>query len=306
MTTEDPATNPLSDGADDTGSQTRRTVIKRAGLATAWTVPAVQTLTMSGAWAAGSPGPPNGSGSITGQVVDATDGSPIQGATVTADSGQSDTTDASGHYTLTNVPAGGHNVTAMAGGYVSSTQGTTVPSGGTAVLNFALSNSTGGGAIRAVLTWGNSPSDLDLHVSGPVAGGGGGRFHVYYSNKRANDSTGDAYCELDIDDTDGNGPETQTITISDAEGDYVAGSYHVWVHNWSDNYLDNVNYSNSGATLNLFDRTSQVGSFSQTAASGDDGKFIWKVVEFNVDDAGNVSAVNALQTMADGSETSVF
>ena len=59
-------------------------------------------------------------GSITGQVTDASN-SPLSGATV-AYSGGSTTTDSTGHYTLSNVPAGSVTLTASLSGYQSATE----------------------------------------------------------------------------------------------------------------------------------------------------------------------------------------
>jgi hypothetical protein len=103
----------------------------------------------------GTPTPPPDPGNITGTVTDSSTGNPIQGATVTADTGESDTTDASGNYTLSSVSAGDHTVTASASGYVTQQQQTTVPSGGTTTLNFALDpEPTGGGTgtIKGTVT----------------------------------------------------------------------------------------------------------------------------------------------------------
>lgn len=63
----------------------------------------------------------------------------------------------------------------------------------------ALSPTLSANQIRIVLTWGASPSDLDshLHISNGVK--------IWYSNK-----TGDGL-RLDVDDTNGYGPETITI-----------------------------------------------------------------------------------------------
>jgi uncharacterized protein YfaP (DUF2135 family) len=262
----------------------------------------VQTLGMSGAAAQGSPPPNTQTGTLTGQVTNAANGSPLAGALVTVQTtGQSATTNGTGHYTINNVPAGSHNVTASSTGYLSATQSTTVPAGGTTTLNFALSPApTGTGEIRAVLSWGAIPRDLDLHVSGPVSGSSSARFHVYYNNRSVRDADNDPYCELDVDDVDGNGPETQTITVSVDEGNYVAGNYHVWVHNFSGG-----SFAGSGATLNLFDKTTQRGSFAQDAVIGDDSRRIWKVVNFTIDDAGNMTFA-PVQAMDDGSATSVF
>jgi len=80
-------------------------------------------------------------GSITGTVVDATTGSPIVGATV-SDGSRTTTADATGRYTIANVPPGSYQVTASKAGYVSVTSAVAVVSGGTAVINFSLSPKT--------------------------------------------------------------------------------------------------------------------------------------------------------------------
>jgi hypothetical protein len=62
---------------------------------------------------------------------------PLAGATV-ADSGGSTSTNSSGVFTLTNVPAGNVAITASLGGYQIMSKPATVTSGGTGTLNFAL------------------------------------------------------------------------------------------------------------------------------------------------------------------------
>ena len=76
-------------------------------------------------------------GTIIGQVTDAEDGSPIAGAVVT-DGTRTTNTDASGEYTIADVPAGTYQVTASKSGYESSMSTVTVVQGGTAVINFSL------------------------------------------------------------------------------------------------------------------------------------------------------------------------
>lgn len=53
-------------------------------------------------------------------------------------------------------------------------------------------------SFRVVLNWGGAPNDLDLHVAYP-------NNHVFFSAKDGSDA------DLDVDDTDGFGPETITI-----------------------------------------------------------------------------------------------
>jgi len=76
-------------------------------------------------------------GTMTGSVTDAEDGSPIAGATVSAGT-RTTTTDTTGKYTVANVPPGTYEVTASKSGYESSTSTVTVVAGGTATVNFSL------------------------------------------------------------------------------------------------------------------------------------------------------------------------
>jgi len=76
--------------------------------------------------ASGTPLPPPDTGSISGTVTQAVGGAAIDGATVSADTGQSTTTNGSGDYTLSNVPVGTRTVTASATGFVSDSTDVTV------------------------------------------------------------------------------------------------------------------------------------------------------------------------------------
>jgi len=76
-------------------------------------------------------------GSITGSVTDAENGSPIAGATV-SDGTRTTATDATGKYTIADVPPGTYQVTASKSGYESSMSTVMVVSGGTAVMDFSL------------------------------------------------------------------------------------------------------------------------------------------------------------------------
>jgi hypothetical protein len=91
-------------------------------------------------------GPPPPPGSIAGTVINSDGGSPISGATVTADTGESTFTLADGTYLLSNVPSGVRTVTVSASGYVTQQKETSVDSNATVTLDFALvAESSGGG-----------------------------------------------------------------------------------------------------------------------------------------------------------------
>lgn len=77
-------------------------------------------------------------GSITGFVTSAGDSTPISGATVTVDTGQSDTTGADGSYTIGDVPTGDRSVTASADGFQPETKSATVNENETTTVDFAL------------------------------------------------------------------------------------------------------------------------------------------------------------------------
>ncbi len=91
-------------------------------------------------------------GTITGSVFNASAGTVIAGATVSG-GGVTTTTNSSGSYTLSNVPAGSVSVTASATGFQSSTQTVTVTAGGTTTTNFSLTPSTSGtGTVTGTVT----------------------------------------------------------------------------------------------------------------------------------------------------------
>lgn len=76
-----------------------------------------------------------------------------------------------------------------------------------------VSSQLGSDEIRIVLTWGATPPDLDSHLFLPYdgsagKGASGTAYHIAYYNKRIADGS----AELDVDDTDGYGPETITIS----------------------------------------------------------------------------------------------
>jgi thermitase len=98
-------------------------------------------------------------GSITGSVTDAQNGVPIAGATVT-DGTRATTTDATGKYTIADLPAGTYQVTAGKSGYHSSSSTVTVVSGGTAVVNFSLNEVILPGSITGSVT--DAEDDLPI------------------------------------------------------------------------------------------------------------------------------------------------
>lgn len=210
-------------------------------------------------------------GSISGTVRNARTGEGIAGIQVVLSDGQRDpvgaysqamsttTSDAEGGYTFTQLAAGTYTV-GSAGNAVGSVgiwgfepgRRTAIPvqSGTIAGQDLVLSPSTqGSNEIRVVLTWGQSPADLDLHLTGPNVDAS--RFHISYASKLNPAGTppaGAAVASLDRDDTTSYGPET--ITLS---GRLNSGVYRFSIHDYTNrNTAASTALANSGARVELY------------------------------------------------------
>jgi thermitase len=106
-------------------------------------------------------------GKIAGQVTDAKDSSAISGAQV-GDGSRSAVTDATGRYTMDNVPPGSYQVVASKEGYQSSSLTVNVLSGSIAVANFSLSPIILPGSITGSVT---DAKDGSLLVGATVSDG---------------------------------------------------------------------------------------------------------------------------------------
>jgi len=148
--------------------------------------------------------------------------------------------------------------------------------------------------VTAVLSWADTPHDLDLHMSGPD--GSGGRFHAYFSAKNPV-----PHVFLDLDDTSSRGPETMTIRPGAGDA-FIPGEYRIWVHNFS----GSPEFDASEARIILTAGGAQLAQYDVDVASGDPALGIWQVVNITVDTDGGVSAVSVVQTFAEGSSASVF
>jgi hypothetical protein len=228
--------------------------------------------TTGGPTGPGTTGGGPGSG-VEGLVRNAATGQGIPGASVSA-GGRSATTDGNGRYTLTGLAPGQTQVTASAGGFISDTANVNVPASGNATQTFGLTQALGGGQTRIVLTWGQTPRDLDSHFYAPS---GGRVAEIYFGNKGNLNSA--PFVNLDVDDTNGNGPETTTI------GQVAPGQCAYAVYNYS----DDAPLASSGARVVVYRGDSQVQSFTVPNAQGR----WWHV--FNMDcSSGTITPVNTV------------
>ena len=93
-------------------------------------------------------------GTVSGRVIDSSGSSPISGASVSADTGESTSTDGAGDYTFSPVSTGTRTISVTAAGYISKQDSTSVSDGATSTLDFALdaAPSGGTGTIKGTVT----------------------------------------------------------------------------------------------------------------------------------------------------------
>jgi carboxypeptidase-like protein len=99
-----------------------------------------------------------------------------------------------------------------------------------------------GDGVRFILTWGETPYDLDSHLMTPSG------HHIYFAD--SDPSGAGAY--LDVDDTSSYGPETITILSQES------GTYGYYVYNWS----GSPDIATSGAVVRIYDASGLIESVS--------------------------------------------
>lgn len=261
----DKGINKEDDGILTATDVSRREAMKTALKVGAYAAPVVLAVSLPRSVAAQGSGP---TGILTGIVSNATTGAPISGATV-AVGAVSATTSATGAYTIPNAPAGLQTVTTSAAGFTTRTDPVTIVAASTTTFSTALVPASASGNISIVLTWAATPTDLDSHLVGPILPSG--RFHCYYSTPNPV-----PYVSLDLDDTNGFGPETVTVTTSG--GNMVPGSYSYFVHNYSGTPAFNV----SNGSVTVFQGGAQIGQFLVGGASGTPTNIYWSVFGFTL------------------------
>jgi hypothetical protein len=194
-------------------------------------------------------------------------------------------TDQNGYFRVDNLSAGNYTLELHKTGRVTNYVTATVvvrptTRGQTTNVDAVISPELGDAQFRIVLSRGESPYDLDSHLTGP--NGQGGRFHVYYDNWGSNNS--EPYALLDRDDTSSFGPETITITRLQ-QGDV----YRYSVHDFSNGGSTSSHVlANSGAKVEVYNGSALVASYNVPNQEGT----LWTV--FEIDEYGVIKPVNTM------------
>jgi hypothetical protein len=220
-----------------------------------------------------------GDGTVAGTITDAFSGAGLSGVAIALRSGlntrsgatvAAGTTIAGGSYSIADVPTGYYTAELSRSGYITACISVYSLGGETTGnQNASISPELDAGTMRIVLTWGATPTDLEALLTGPTTSGP--RFLVTWTNLTVNDGT---VATRDVDDTNGYGPETITITTQ------IAGVYRFYVWNWTDrnsnpsSALSNI----SGAQVKVYNSSGLVATFNVPA--NQEGT-IWDVFEWS-------------------------
>ena len=238
-------------------------------------------------------------GNVSGRFIDALTGNNISGVTYELRSGWNNTTgdvilsaSSEGTYNF-DILAGNYTVLAKAEGYISNSINITIT--GTACIQADVTLSPEESEIvdtnnnlRFVLTWGETPSDLDSHLFGPTTTGEG-IFHTYYSNKDYYNS--EMIANLDLDDVTSYGPETTTIYKINS-----SGKYSFYVHDFSNkNSSSSTNMSTSGAKVVIYNGNTLYATFNVPVNVGGT---VWHVFDYDAQ-TGVITPVNTMSYSSD-------
>lgn len=234
----------------------------------------------------------SGPGNVSGTIRDALSGTGVGGVTLSLRQGinviagpvlYTTSTDSNGFYSFININAGNYTAQVSKSGYnttyftVTCIGGSTTPNQDATITPILPS-----GEIRIILTWGELPSDLDSHLTGPLPDGT--RFHMYYPYAETNDgSPWPTYVKLDLDDITSYGPETTTIYQQ------IEGVYRFSVHDYTNRHsTSSTALSNSGAQVRVYQGSELVATFNVPA--GQEGT-LWTVFEMS---GNTITPINAM------------
>lgn len=220
-------------------------------------------------------------GTASGRIINASTGYGIADVKLTFREGSNNQygdvvleikTDNQGSYSV-DLDEGRYTVCAEAQGFLTEYFEISVVKGMTmAGQDLSMSSTLNAGQARIVLEWGANPADLDAHLQTPSG-------EISYMNKEI-----DGVASLDVDDTNGFGPET--IVIDDVS----KGNYTYFVFNYSDSYYseDACRLSASGATVKVYmPGESQPQVFNVPNGTG----LLWNV--FTISD-GKLNVINTI------------
>ena len=244
--------------------------------------------------------------SISGQITNSQTGTELANALLsfyepgsTTNPVFTTTTNSTGQYSTTSAVVGTYTLTITAANFFTLSLDNfviasgTVPGTPTELPPITLVQTLSNSLLRIVLTWGQTPSDLDSHFTGPIAGSST-RFHVYYSNDAYNPTNATTpIIKLDVDDVSSYGPETTTINS------WVTGTYRYSVHNYTnDDASGAAEIKSSPASVKVYGPAGLLKTYTPPTATATSGN-TWVVFEIT-------AAANGTYTITDKNTWAMF
>lgn len=232
----------------------------------------------------------DGAGTVEGRIVDAVTGEAVSGVEINLREGINATegevvastpTSSSGTYQISDLTAGNYTAEATASGYNTAYFTVTSIGGQTnSIPDASINPESQDSEYRIVLSWGETPEDLDSHLTYPRPDGDG-RFHLYYATRISNPYSD--YADLDRDDVTSFGPETISIY------QVLDGVYRYSVHDYTNRGASQSTVlANSGAQVEVYQGGEKIQTFN--VPSGTEGT-LWTVFEI---ENGQVNPVNEM------------
>ena len=235
-------------------------------------------------------------GTIGGRITNAVNGSAVPNATLTIRKNWNVTegevvataeTGTDGRYTV-ELPLGNYTILMERDGYITNHFNVVVTPNGNNNCN-ATMNPDGEqvelGELRIVLTWGETPRDLDSHLWGPTVNGED-RFHTYYGDMSYYED-GTKHAFLDVDDVSSYGPETTTVYDMTENG-----VYSFFVHDFTTYSGESTVMANSGAKVEVYMGANLIQTYHiPTSGVGT----VWHVFDFDAI-TGSLTAVNTFSS----------
>jgi hypothetical protein len=218
------------------------------------------------------------------RFFDALTGQPLSDAYVIFE-GQKGSTDNLGAVRFTmssDLPASDYRTTAKISkdGYLSVDIPVVFMAGSLWNNRYSISPKLDSTQFRIILDWGNKPRDLDAHLIKKNMDNQDVYHISFHDMKRHEDNA-----RLDIDDKNGEGPETITIKKLDP-----SAHYRYFIHDYSNkNKKRSKDLSESRAHVSIYDARGLVRSFS---VPYDDTGIVWDVFEIR---QGEIVPINKLR-----------
>ena len=184
--------------------------------------------------------------------------------------------DDNGEHNFANRPNRGTQIETSSPGFVAQTREVDEASPEMVV---ALSPELKSGEMRIVLSWGATPRDLDSYLLAYPTGQSSYRIHFRFKARLPE-------AKLDVDATNGKGPETITLTGLSA-GRYVYRVYDYTNKNSATPALLNPEIKTSNAVVTFYQPGKDPVSFQPPGNVPND--LTWNVFSFEIDSAGKIT-----------------